>query len=46
MRLPTLEGSLRDYEPAGTPRYVKNAAAWLANVERFGSANAPKSAAK
>ncbi len=23
---------------AGTPRYVKNAAAWLQNVERFGSA--------
>jgi hypothetical protein len=24
------------WETAGTPRYVKNAAAWLANVERFG----------
>ena len=26
------------WETAGTPRYVKNAAAWLANYERFGSA--------
>ncbi len=26
------------WETAGTPRYVKNAAAWLANVERFGDA--------
>jgi hypothetical protein len=24
------------WDTAGTPRYVKNAAAWLANVERFG----------
>jgi hypothetical protein len=26
------------WETAGTPRYVKNAAAWLANYERFGAA--------
>ncbi len=25
------------WETAGTPRYVKNAAAWLANYERFGA---------
>lgn len=25
------------WDTAGTPRYVKNAAAWLANFERFGS---------
>lgn len=26
------------WETAGTPRYVKNAAAWLANYEKFGAA--------
>lgn len=26
------------WNTAGTPRYVKNAAAWLQNVERFGDA--------
>ena len=26
------------WDTAGTPRYVKNAAAWLVNVERFGGA--------
>ena len=25
-----------NWDTAGTGRYVKNAAAWLANVERFG----------
>ena len=25
------------WDTAGTPRYVKNAAAWLANFERFGT---------
>ena len=25
------------WDTAGTPRYVKNAAAWLANYERFGT---------
>lgn len=27
-----------NWDTAGTGRYVKNSAAWLANVERFGSA--------
>jgi hypothetical protein len=26
----------RQWDTAGTARYVKNAAAWLANYERFG----------
>lgn len=29
------------WDTAGTARYVKNAAAWLANAERFGTPNAP-----
>jgi hypothetical protein len=27
-----------EWDTAGTGRYVKNAAAWLANAERFGDA--------
>ena len=34
------------WESAGTARYIKNAAAWLANHERFGDRNTKKTASK
>jgi hypothetical protein len=30
------------WDTAGTARYVKNAAAWLANAERFGASAVPR----